>query len=260
MYRVARFSLVVLAVAGIVYAADSPFAGTWKLNLARSEFAGTTMTFEQAGAGAMKLTAEGQAYTFTMDGKDSLTPFSYSAAWTQVDAVTWQTVYKLPGAGAVMSTDTTKLSADGKALTVTSRGTMPNGERFENVAVYQRVSGATGLAGTWKTTKVQQSSPDRMEIAPYEGDGLAWKIVAYEATVNAKFDGKDYLATGPMLPPGFTLAMRKIGERSFDLIQKLKGKVIYRGTYTLSADGKTLTVVSAAEGTQEKVKAVYERQ
>jgi hypothetical protein len=155
MYRVARFSLVVLAVAGIVYAADSPFAGTWKLNLARSEFAGTTMTFEQAGAGAMKLTAEGQAYTFTMDGKDSLTPFSYSAAWTQVDAVTWQTVYKLPGAGAVMSTDTTKLSADGKALTVTSRGTMPNGERFENVAVYQPPRYSRARPTGWRSRRMR---------------------------------------------------------------------------------------------------------
>jgi len=35
---------------------------------------------------------------------------------------------------------------------------------------------------------------------------------------------------------------------------------VYRDTFSVSADGKTLTDIGMAEGTQEKTKAVYDRQ
>lgn len=255
--QVATFGLFVLAT---VYAADSPFVGTWKLNPARSEFTGTTITLEPGGAGEMKATAEGQTYTFKMDGKDYPTPFGMTAAWTQVDPATWKTVYKMPNNGPVAATDTLTLSADGATLTSTSRGTMPNGESFENVVVYQRVSGSAGLVGKWKSSKVQLSSPETVEIAPYEGDGLTWKFPALKVTLGVKFDGTDHPVTGPTVPPGMTIALSRIDARSFNLTQKMNGRVIYRGTYSLSVDGKTLTAIFAAEGTQEKSTAVYERQ
>jgi hypothetical protein len=62
------------------------------------------------------------------------------------------------------------------------------------------------------------------------------------------------------MPSNFTLAITRTGPRSFSLVEKNDGKVVYRGTYTLSADGKTLTGVATPEGTSEKVTAVYDRQ
>ncbi len=250
--------LVFLAAAGTLAAADSPFVGKWKLNLAKSEFTGTTITYMQTGPDEMQATAEGQSYKFKMDGKEYPALFGSVATWKKLDGSTWEATYKMKG--MVTNTDTIKVSADGKTMTVTSRGKKPNGESFEDSGTLERVSGGPGLAGKWKTTKVKIGSPEVMEIAPYEGDGISFNIAAYDLTVNARFDGKDYPGTGPTVPPGMMLSLKKIGERSFEMTGKMNGRAVYTETYSLSADGKTLTSVGMAPGTSEKVKAVYDRQ
>jgi hypothetical protein len=63
-----------------------------------------------------------------------------------------------------------------------------------------------------------------------------------------------------MVPANFTLSATMNGPRSFDLVEKANGKIVYRGKYTVSDDGKTLTAVSSPEGTTDKVTAVYDRQ
>lgn len=249
---------LVLAAAMVVAAAESPFVGKWKVNLQKSQFTGTTMTFEQLPSGEIRATAEGQSYTFKTDGKEYPAIFGSTAAWKQIDANTWESTYRLKG--KVLSTDTVKLSADGKTLTVSSKGTKPDGASFETTAEYQRVTGTSGLAGQWKTTKVAMSSPETMEFAPSAGDGVVWSVPAYKLTVDLKFDGKDYPVTGPTVPANFTVAVTSKGPRSFELVEKVAGKVVYRGTYTLSEDGKTLTAVYSPEGTNEKVTVVYDRQ
>jgi hypothetical protein len=107
---------------------------------------------------------------------------------------------------------------------------------------------------------VQISSPDTMQIMAGKDDGLVFAMPAYAITADVKFDEKDYPVSGPTVPARFTMALRRIDARSIELIQKVGGKVVYRDMMTVSADGKTLTDVGMAEGTQEKIKAVYDRQ
>jgi len=260
MVRTARVSLAIVIAATAVFAADSPFAGTWKLNPAKSEFTGTTIAFAQEAGGGMKMTADGQSYTFKVDGKSYPGFMGAAVTWTQVNPSTWQADYRKPDTGLALSTQTLALSPDAKTLTVTSKGSKPSGEAFEDSAVFQRVAGAAGLAGTWKSAKVQISSPDTLQITAANDDGFVFAVPSYKVTADMKFDGKDYAASGPTLPAGFTLGLRRIDARSFEMIAKVGGKVVYRDTYTVSADGKTLTDVGMAEGTQEKTKAVYDRQ
>jgi hypothetical protein len=249
---------LVLAAATVVAATDSPFIGKWKLNLEKSQFAGTTMTCELLPSGEMRSTAGGQSYTFKTDGKEYPAIFGSTAAWKQLDANTWQATYKLKG--TVLSTDTMKVSADGKTLTVSSKGTKPDGASFESTAEYQRLEGESGLTGKWKSTKVAMSSPETMEFTASTGEGLIWTVPAYKISVDLKFDGKDHPVTGPTVPENFTIAVTSRGTRSFEMVEKGSGKVVGRGTYTLSEDGKTLTALFSPEGTNEKVTAVYDRQ
>jgi len=260
MVRAARVSLAVLITATAVFAADSPFAGTWKLNPAKSEFTGTTIAFAQEAGGGMKMTADGQSYTFKVDGKSYPAFMGNAVTWTQVNPSTWQADYRKPDTGVALVTQVLALSPDGKTLTATYKGSKPSGEAFEDSAVFQRVAGTAGLAGTWKSAKVQISSPDILQITAGKDDGFVFAVPAYKMTADVKFDGKDYPASGPTLPAGYTLGLRRIDARSFEMIQKVGGKVVYRDTFTVSADGKTLTDVGMAEGTQEKTKAVYDRQ
>jgi hypothetical protein len=254
--RIRNVFLCVLAAAALV-AADLPYAGKWKMNLAKSDLAGTTVTYEKLPSGEWQSTADGQPYKFKMDGKDYSDGLGNTAAWKAIDANTWQTTWKLNG--KVLTTDTLKVGADG-TLVETTKGTRPNAEAIEDTTTFQRVSGGPGLAGKWKTKNVKPSSPSVMELVPSGSDGLTFKEPANGLTCDAKLDGKDYPCTGPTLAPGWTVTMAKAGERSLDLMVKKDGKPFFKINYTVAADGKSLTEIGGATSTDEKVKIVYDRQ
>ncbi len=81
-----------------------------------------------------------------------------------------------------------------------------------------------------------------------------------KATLNAKFDGKDYTPDGPTVPKGLTLALTRNGARSFRIVEKVNGKPIYKARYSVSSDGKTLTEVGMPVGQTEAETAVYDKQ
>jgi hypothetical protein len=250
--------VMLFAAAGMLTAADLPYAGTWKFNAAKSDFRESTVTFTQLGSGEMQFNMDGQSYTFKTDGKDYPALFGQTAAWTKVDANTWVTTDKLNG--KTLTTDTTTLSPDGKTLTVNFKGPKPDGGTIDDTVVYQRVSGGPGLVGKWKTRSLKSSSPSVMQLAAAGDDGLTLKIVDMNIVCDAKFDGKDYPATGPTVAPGFTIAIKKAGPRGFEMTQKQNGKALYHSTRTASADGKTLTSTGSPVGVNEKFKVVYDRQ
>ena len=244
--------------AAVLFASDPPYAGRWNLNPAKSDFGETTVTYEQMAGGQMKLTADGQSYTFKTDGKDYPTPWGSSTEWKALDANTWEVTNKANA--KVVSTATLKLAADGKTLTVDGKNIKATGETSNDVAVYERLSGGPGLAGKWKTKNLKIGSPGTLSISPSGPDGLILTFVEEKATCSAQFDGKDYPATGPTWPAGWTCAIAKSGATALDVTWKREGKLLYEDTLTPSADGKTLTDVGSAPSTTEKVTAVYDRQ
>ena len=250
--------VVTLAAATTLAAQDLPYAGKWKMNPARSDFGQTTTTYEQLPSGEMQATAAGQTYKFKMDGKDYPAIFGGTASWTSLGPSSWQTVWKLNG--KVLSTDTLTLSADGKTLTVRSQGTKPNGEMMDDTLVAERASGGPGLAGKWKAKNLKSSSPSVLEIAASGSDGLMFRIVDMQLTCEAKFDGKDHPCTGPTIGAGWTVMLAKQGTQGLDMTIKNNGKVMFKTSYTVSADGKTLTESSTPMGANEKTIVVYDRQ
>jgi len=159
-----------------------------------------------------------------------------------------------------VSVDTWKLSPDGKTMNVESKGTKPNGESFDDTSVYGRIAGQSGLLGTWKSTEVKTSFGVFLEIKASGTDGLALNIPDFQITCNAKFDGKDYPATGPTIADAITVALTRTGPRSFKMLTKGDGNLLGTDTYTVSADGKTMTNVSIPVGAHESQTAIYERQ
>lgn len=247
-----------LTAAATLAAQDLPYAGKWKMNPAKSDFGQTTTTYEQLPSGEMQATVAGQTYKFKMDGKDYPALFGDTASWTSLGPSSWQTVWKLNG--KVLVTDSLALSADGKTLTVRTKGTKPNGETIDDTAVAERVSGGPGLSGKWKTKNVKSSSPNVLEIAASGSDGLTFRIVDMQLTCEAKFDGKDHPCTGPTIGSGWTVMLAKQGARGLDMTIKNNGKAVFKTTYTVSADGKTLTEHGTPMGSNEKTTVVYDRQ
>ncbi len=133
--------------------AHAQSVGTWKLNLVKSMYQqgqapkSTTLVYEPAGAG-IKVTvdsvpADGSAihyaYTANYDGKDVPlvgNPNADMAARTRVDATTTKLVNKK--GGNIMSTATMVVSAEGNALTITTKGKDGKGLNIDSVAVYDR--------------------------------------------------------------------------------------------------------------------------
>jgi hypothetical protein len=155
----ARITMVlaagVLTVAVLATAQPKdPFVGTWRLNLAKSTYSpgptpkSTTSTYETAGQGykvSVKTEpasgpAQQWSYTSNLDGKDSPitgnNPNADTVAAKRIDANTLEIVNKK--GGKVMTTQKNVVAPDGKTRTVTTTGTDAQGQKVNNVAVYEK--------------------------------------------------------------------------------------------------------------------------
>jgi hypothetical protein len=254
MNRILRTAGIVLLASSVGAAmADPPYVGKWKLNAAKSDFGQLTASYEATPDGGYKATMDGVSYTFKIDGKPVKTPWGTMAAWKAVNATTWEITGTTDG--KPFSTDTVKLSADGKTMTVDSK--MAQGATSSTT--FTRVSGSSGLVGTWKAAKMSTGA-GIVDIAAKGADGIVLKLVDMGATCEGKLDGKPNTASGSAFPAGWTCAFTKSGENGFTVAFNKDGKPMYSSTFTASADGKTLTEAGGSVNTKEKTKAVYDRQ
>jgi hypothetical protein len=144
-----------LFTSGVLLAQESPFFGTWKLNVAKSKYSGekppqsATRTLEPQGDGE-KVTVQGIAadgspfsfsYTSSLDGKDSpysgTNPFGADTnAVTRVDANTHTGITKK--AGKTLTTSRAVVSKDGKVLTITTKGMNAQGQPISETTVWDK--------------------------------------------------------------------------------------------------------------------------
>jgi len=156
-----RFSRVSMIVAGAVLSAavlvtaqpKDPFVGTWVLNVTKSKYSpgpapkSATTVIDAAGQGykfsvKQEFASGVQEWSFTtnLDGKDvpvtGNNPNADTVAVKRIDANTLETVAKK--GGKVTTSQKNVVGADGKSRTVTTIGTNAQGEKVNNVAVYER--------------------------------------------------------------------------------------------------------------------------
>lgn len=155
-------SLVVLALvfctamSGVVWAQDNPFAGTWKLNTAKSKFvpgpgpksmtrtitaqgAGFSYSFEAVGADGASI-----AYSFSTnyDGKDSAISGTGAPGGADTIALKRVSPRKVEGTlkrgGKESGKVAAEVSSDGKVSTVRSKGTSADGKAYSSESVYEK--------------------------------------------------------------------------------------------------------------------------
>ena len=256
MNHVMRVAVLLLASASVL-SAQSKWDGTWKMNKEKSKVTGGTMTFAAAGDGAMKLSSANGSYTFKTDGTEVDTPFGSKDKWTKAGDNSLQHSWATNGQPG--GEEKLTVSGDGKMLTSDAHGTRPNGEAWTSKTDYARVGGTgKGIAGTWKSSKADfQPTTMSMKV---EGDTLHWDIPAEKAKWDGKMDGKPVAPTGTTIPDGLTLALTKSSANSFKMVEKLKDKPMYSGTYTLSADGKMMTVRGVNGQGKEPTTEIWEKE
>ena len=154
--RIATLCVAVVisaALAVTVSAQAGSEIGTWKLNVAKSKYSpgpapkSQTVTFAAAGQG-IKVSTEGvaadgsktaQSYTANYDGKDVVLTGSATSDHVSLKRINATTVERTDKkAGKVVQTLTRVVSADGKTMTITTKGTNAQGQAVNNIAVYDK--------------------------------------------------------------------------------------------------------------------------
>jgi hypothetical protein len=146
--------LSVLAVMAVTLFAADTAAGTWKLNAAKSKFTGSVVIKSQTDVreatpdGGMKVTRTGQSadgtpikgsYTYKYDGKEyPATGLAFDVlAVKRVDANKTTFEVKKTG-GKYHVTGQTVISADGKTMTQTAKGTDADGKPISSTVVFDK--------------------------------------------------------------------------------------------------------------------------
>ena len=214
------FSLIFFSASAL--AADDPFIGKWKLDLAKSKLTGQKIEIRLSGTNGFTFKEDEHSDVIIADGLDQPTHYGDTMSITQTKTDTWAITYKREG-NVVLNT-LWKVSRDGKQLTWTGTGIRPNGVRFNNQMTAKRIGGDSGLAGTWETTEVKLSSPREIYIGP---NGLNGHVVTFPGrrqTVRMSFDGKEYPDEGPTVAEGATTAGRRLDARTIRQLKESRAK------------------------------------
>ena len=141
-------------LSGAAVAQSDPQVGVWRLNVAKSTYSpgpapkSATTRIEAAGASTKVVvdqvmtdgTTRHWEFTANYDGKGSAVtgnnPDADMVARTRTDPNTVQTISKK--GGKATTSQTSAVSSDGKTRTVTTTGVGANGQKVNNVAVYEK--------------------------------------------------------------------------------------------------------------------------
>ena len=153
---VAKLSMLLIGLAltaAVTFAADST-VGTWKLNAAKSKFTGSfvvksqTDVREATPGGGVKVTREGQlgdgtpvkgSFTYNYDGKEyPATGLAFDVlSVKRIDPNTTTFEVKKTG-GKYHVTGRTVISAGGKTMTQTAKGTDADGKPVSSTSVFDK--------------------------------------------------------------------------------------------------------------------------
>jgi hypothetical protein len=123
-------------------------------------------------------------------------------------------------------------------MTLDSKRVKADGGNTNDSMTFQRVSGGPGLAGKWKTKILKTNSPETLSLTPKGADGLTISLGNEGAVCDARFDGKDYPATGTMGVRLTCVIARTASRRS---IHRAKdGKDMYKKRAAASRSGRVL--------------------
>src|SRR5450755_1682000 len=149
--RKAAFATSLLAVG--LFAAENPFAGTWKLNAAKSKLAGSGI----GPSGGVRVESDGNSFKASVDTTDEKgqpVKFDYEATLdgkpskvtgsATIDELSLKRVndHTIDGTGKkdgkVVYTDKRTVSKDGKTYTMSRTGTSPDGKKNHSTIVFDK--------------------------------------------------------------------------------------------------------------------------
>ena len=254
LMRAFRIIAVVAPLAAATVVAQSPgIAGTWKLNLAKSQLGGMVYSFAKTPSGMLHYSGGGFEADFDLTGKEHVMPSGLAIIGKELSPTSWKLTFRMNG----KTVQTSHLTVTGNAIKNVADVIGADGKTTQQRTTDTRVSGGPGFSGKWKAGEVAGATTT-LKITLDRANGITITIPEAQTTVKGRFDGKDY----PVMQAGqatkFTNAFARVGN-TIHVTGKLNGKAFSEEVYALSADGKTLTDEQTAIATGEKTKAVFDR-
>jgi hypothetical protein len=240
------------------FASDDSFVGKWKFNSDKSQLNGLEYKIEDAGDGKYKFIFGDDVETMTLDGKEHTSKYGNVWSIKTTGPISWDVTIKRDG--KVTSRFKWSLSEDGQTFLSIEETERPDGSTGRVESSLKRTGGTMGIAGSWESNSVKVLSPTSIEIAKGKTGGYSLIIPTYKERVDFKFDGKNYMPTGPRVPKEALVTAKKIGDRALELTYKLKGKTTDTHKWEVSEDGKTLTETVTYSGVSKPEVDVYDRQ
>lgn len=235
--------LMLLWIAPTMALAASPFDGTWKTKADSFQMSGPPDAYE-ISQGMYRCTSCVPPINVKADGADqSVTGHDYyeSVAVRIVNnnSVEWT---RKKG-GKIVGTDTLTVSGDGKTLTekwVDYNGAKPASGTSISKRLTAGPSGSHAVSGTWQQERFSDGS-DSLVTVKYQSTADGLKMEWNGQSYDAKFDGKEYPAKND---PGKTMvSLKRIDANTIEETDRRNGKVTDVIRMTVSADGKSLSVV-----------------
>lgn len=257
MKRMFPLLALVCVASGMLWAADSPFAGKWKLNPARSRMS-DVMKVRAAGPNKYDFNLGGTEEPIVVDGTDQPGIYGTTLAVTAEAPDLWKVERK--NHGHTMVIGIWKLSADSRTLTDHFTSYRTDGTTSQRDYIYKRTAGGPGFDGTWESKTVDVNSRVELEIAPYGEDGISLSFPASGLLKKMKFDGKAYPNTGGVDLAGYTGSARRIDERTIEITDKVKDKRIDTQRMVVSPNGRTLTITVSIPNRDAPQIQVFDRE
>lgn len=227
--------------------AQSPFDGTWKIDINKADFSKKPDVFLlQNGMYQCKTCVP--TIDVKADGQDQKVtghPYYDTVAIKVVNDHQIEETDKKNG--KVVLTSTSTVSSDGNTLTFeftdsTATTGAPVTGKGEATRVAKGPAGANAISGSWRNTKLESLSDN--------GIVFTFKVSGDELTMTTP-TGQSYTAklNGPEAPykgdPGTTsVSVKSMGKNTVEETDLRDGKVIYVNKMTVAADGKTMNMVS----------------
>jgi hypothetical protein len=221
----------------------STIDGTWKTKADTYQQTGKPASYELSN-GMYQCNSCVPPVSVKADGTDqSVAGHDYydSFAVRIVNGNTIETTAKK--GGKIMGTGTLSVSADGKTLTekfVDRSGVQAASGTSTSSRLTAGAPGSHAVSGTWQQAGFSNGSDSLMTVK-YESTADGLKMQWNGQSYDAKFDGKEYLTKND--PGNTTVSLKRIDANTIEETDRRAGKVTDVIRSTVSADGKSLSVV-----------------
>ncbi|MGA7926247.1 MAG: hypothetical protein WCA20_09635 [Candidatus Sulfotelmatobacter sp.] len=225
--------------------AQSPFEGGWKIDLAESQSSTRIYTYLLQN-NTYRCTSCDPPLDIKADGRDQ--KITGEACYDTVSLKVvddWTTDEIDKRSGKTVGTSRVTVSSDGNSATFESMESCnANGDVVSGKDILSRVTkgpqGAHAVSGSWRISKRVNRSENALVVTlKLEGDTFSFADPSGQSYA-ARLDGTETPFKGDL--SNTMVSVKRIGENTIEETDKHDGKVVEVTRFTLSADGKTMTV------------------